>query len=146
MTERPLLAAISQRGADHLDSVRIDGVRLLDEHVLSGRDRRLQVQRMKLRGIGDDHHIRAFDHALVAIKALEAVVVIHRHLLGILQLQRGPFFLHAIQPDIGHGHDPNALVGIHGVHCGGFAPPPAADHADADCVAARGIAVECGGG
>ena len=133
-------------GADHVDPVRIDGVGLLDKNVLSGCDRSLKVQRVKLGGVGDDHHIRAFDDVLVAIEALEAVIVIHRHLFGVLQLQRGPFFLHSVQPDIGHRHDPNSFVGIHGVHRGGFAPPPAADHAYPDRVAARGVAAERGGG
>ena len=119
---------------------------LLDENVLSGRDRGLQVQRVKFGGVGDDHHIRAFDDVLVAIEALEAVIVIDGRLFGVLQLERGPFFLHAVQPDVGHGHDPNSLVGIHGVHGGGFAPPSAADHADPDRVAARGVAAERGGG
>ena len=121
-------------------------MRLLHENVLSGCYRGLQVQWVKLGGVGDNHHIRAFDHVFVAIEALEAVIVIDRHLPGVFQLERGPFFLHAIQPDIGHRHDPNSLIGIHGVHGGGFAPPPAADHADPDGVAARGVAAKRGGG
>ena len=71
---------------DLADTHRIDGVGLLDENVLAGLDRRQQVHGVVLRRTGDQHHVNALDHVLVAVQAPEAMGFVYLHLFGLLFL------------------------------------------------------------
>ena len=72
-------------GRDLAHADRIDGVRLLDEHVLAGLDGRAEIHGMILRRAGDQHHVGALDHVLVAVQAGEAVGVVHLDLVRLLR-------------------------------------------------------------
>ena len=75
-------AAVTSRTPD-----RIDGVRLFDEHVLAGLDRRAEIDGVVLRRAGDQHHVAALDHVLVAVQAGKAVGVVHLDLVRLLLLE-----------------------------------------------------------
>ena len=80
-TPQLVLAGLLARRGQDLDAAGIDAVRLLDEDVLAGVDRRLDVHRMELGRAGDEHDVdAACDDLLVAVEAHEAVVVVDLHL------------------------------------------------------------------
>ena len=61
--------ASSQAAASSLMPRRVDAVRLLDEDMFAGLDGGMGVIGMELGGVGDEHHVGALDHALVAVEA-----------------------------------------------------------------------------
>ena len=131
--------ASSQAAVTCANAHRIDGVRLLHEHVLAGLDGRPQIHGVILRRTGDQHHVDALDHVLVAVQAGEAVGVVHLDLVGLLLLEHLAPALHAVGEDVGHGHQPHARIDVHGVDGRAGAAAAAADQADADHVAAGGM-------
>ena len=122
-----------------LDPARVDAVRLLDEDVLARLNGRQGVEAVELGRVGDQHHVRGLDHLLVAVEAGEAMVVVHGDLLAFGRLERSALGLDAVPENVAHGHQPGARVG--GQRLAGRAgiAPAAADHADLDDVAARGV-------
>ena len=87
-----MLLARSAAFLHRLHAGRVDAVRLFDEHMLAGLDRRQGVQRMELGGVGDQDDVRGLDDVLVGVEAGEAVVVIRHDLVGLslLEESRGP--------------------------------------------------------
>ena len=136
--ESLLLGSFAGAGG-HLDSGRVDGVRLLDEHVLAGLDSRCHLQRMELGRIGDQHHVSRFDDLLVGVQTNETVVVVHRRLVGPLLLQRVAAALDPVGEHVGHRHQSHAGVGVHGLCRGTGAAASTAHQTNADQIVARRV-------
>ena len=111
----PLLLGELAGRRDHVDSGRVDGVRLFHEHVLAGLDRGQHVHGVELGGAGDEHHVDRLDHLAIAVQPGEAMGVVDLHLLRFLLLEHFPPALHAVGEDVGHGHQPHARVDVHGL-------------------------------
>ena len=90
-------------GLHAADADRIDAVRLLDEDVLAGADGGLGVHRMELRGAGDQHHVDAVDHLLVAVEAAEEMILIGDDLAGHVLLEPVVLGLQAVGENVAHG-------------------------------------------
>ena len=118
---------------------RVDAVRLLHEDVLARADPRLGVHGVKLRRTGDQHHVHAVDHLLVAVEAHEAVVVVHRHLLGMGLFEVIAGGLEVVGEDVTHGHQFHVGAGLEALVGGPGAASAAADHADLDRPLARRV-------
>ncbi len=131
-----LLFGQLRRLVHHLDPQRIDRVGFLDEDVLPRFDAGLHVHRMELGRASDQHDVNRLDHLLVAVQPVEAMIVVHLDLVGLLRLERIALSLHAVQKDIGHGYEPHSRIGIHGIGRGAGAAAAATDHADSNHVAA----------
>ena len=123
-------------GHDLADAHRIDGVRLLDEHVLAGLDARQQVDGVILRRAGDQHHVGAFDHVFVAVQAGKTMGVVHLNLVRLHFLEQFLAGSDVVGKDVAHGHQSCARIGGHGIDGRAGAAVAAADQADADDVAA----------
>ena len=104
-----------------------------------------EMHGMEMRSGGNQHHVDvALDQFLVGVEAEEAMLVVDRHLLGVQLLQPPAGPLQAIGEDVGHGHQPHVLAGVHGVGGRPAAASAAADQADLDHVAAGGVDVRPG--
>src|SRR5438270_14004605 len=78
------------------DAAGVDAVRFLDEYVFAGLDGTHRMQRMKLGGVGDQYEVRGLDHMFIAIKAREAVFVVHRDLVSTLGFYLSAFVANAV--------------------------------------------------
>ena len=74
---------------------------------------------------GDQHHVHAaFNDFLVGVEADETMRVVDGHLLGIHLLQPLAAVLESIGEDVGHGHQPDVLAGVHGLAAAPLPRPP----------------------
>lgn len=111
--------------------------------MLAGFNCRRHVKGVELGGVGDDHHIHAFNHALITIEARETVCVVCGHLVRILHPDKIALLLRPLHQQVRHGGDPDTLVGVHRL-CRRFgAAPSASDDAHPDNVASLGVCA-CG--
>ena len=116
-------------------------MRLLAENVLAGVDGGLQERGMEVRRAGDQHDVDvAVDHLLVGVEADEAMGVVDRPAApGYFFLSSSQAALELLGEDVGHGHQPDVLAGVHGIGGRAAATPAAADQPDLDHVAAGGM-------
>ena len=101
----------------------------------------LRMQGMEMRRQAHQHHVdAALDQLLVGVEADEAMVVVDRHLLGVdlLQAARGLPCRRSAKTSA-MATRPDVLAGVHGVGGRPAAAAAAADQADLDHVAARGV-------
>jgi hypothetical protein len=122
-----------------LDSAWVNPVRFFHENVFAGLNRRKRVERMELGGIGDQHHIRGFNHLLVSVKTGKAMRVVHADLFAPGTLNFLSLDFDAIVKNVAHGHQPRAAVGRQSLRRRARVASAASDHADFQRVAARRI-------
>ncbi len=122
-----------------LDAPRINAVRLLDEDVFACLNRRHCVEGMELGGVGNEHHVRRLDDALVGVEPGETVVFVHSDLRALGGFEAGELALDAVPEDVGHRHQLRA--GVRRQRLGGSAgtAATAADHADFKGAATGGV-------
>ena len=126
-------------GLHHFHAGGINAVRLLDENVFAGLQRRQGVQRMELGGIGNDHRVAGGDDLLVGVEAGETVVVGHGDLVGRVFLEFDALRLDTVWEDVAHRHQVGAFVGGQDLGGGAGVAAAATDHAELDDVAAGGV-------
>ena len=134
-------------GGQHLaDAGAVDADGLLGEEVLAGLDDRLDVQGPEARRRRQHHQVAAVDHLLVGVEADEAAVVGDVELvLAVLGVpNRVAAVPEAILEHVGQGVDLDVVGGarrLADVLGRARAAAAAADQADLDRVAARGVGV-----
>src|SRR5450755_561535 len=134
---QPFLAREIHGLAQPLDADRVDGMRLLEEHVPAGLNRGLGEERMELSSTGDNHHVAGFDDVPIRVKPRETVRIGHFHLVGVFEFQGAALLLDAVEKDVGQRDDVHVVACIHRVHGGRFAATSAADYANADDACTR---------
>ena len=114
-------------------------MRLLHEDVLAGADAGLGVHRVELRRAGDQHHVDALDHLLVAVEAGEEMVLVGDDLAGPILLEPVILGLQAIGENVAHGGQFHVGAGLQRLFRRAAAAPAAANHADLDLLLAGGM-------
>src|SRR5262249_11460734 len=134
-------------GGQHLaDAGRIDGDRLLGEEVLARLDDRLDVQGPEARRRGQHDQVAAVDDLLIGVEPDEAAVVGDVELLlgGAGLLQPVAAGLQVVLEGVAQSVDLDVVAGagcLADIVRGAGAPATAADQADLDGIAARGVRV-----
>ena len=120
----------------------------------AGLDRGQRVERMELRGVGDEHHVADLDDSLVAVEPGETALVGHIDLRGLVLADQCALFMNAVEEDVAHGREFRARIGGERLEDGTGVAPAAANHADAQRVTPGRMGVpadvehteSCGGG
>jgi len=129
-------------GEDAADADAVDPDGLLGEDVLARLDGGLEHHRPEAGRGGEDHHVDArVDHLLVGVEPGEAAVVGDVELaLGVLvALEAVPGGLEVVGEEVAEGVDDDPLVARHRVGGGPGPPAAAADQADLERLAPRGV-------
>jgi len=117
----------------------MDAMRFFDKDMFARANRGQGVERMKFCGIGNQHDVGGFDDALEGVKADETMIVIHQHLRWPDFLKLVAFAPDAVEKDISHRHEPRAGIRRESLGRRAGVAAAAANHADADDVAACGV-------
>ena len=116
--------------------------RLLGENVLACRHRRLQKRRAESRRRGQDDvvHVIERQHLLVGVEADELAVRGHVYVGGKFGLlEKVKAGVEAVLEDVAHGHQLDSGSSAENIFGGSCAALAAADQADSNHVAARGV-------